>query len=45
MEFGVELSVKKVKARCEELHLKFCGSPSCLSGHQLIIYAFYDRCK
>ena len=35
MEFGVELSAKKVKARCEELHLKFCGSPSCLSGHQL----------
>ena len=39
------LSVKKVKARCGGLHLKFCGSPSCLSGHQLFIYVFHDRCK
>ena len=42
---GVGLSVRKVKARCGELHLRLCGSPSCLSGHQLFIYVFYDRCK
>ena len=38
MESSVGLSVKKVKVRCGEFHLRFCGSPSCLSGHQLFIY-------
>ena len=42
MESGEELSVKN---RCRELHLRFCGSPSCLSGHQLFIYVFYYRGK
>ena len=37
--------MKKVKARCGELHLRFRGSPSCLSGYQLFIYVFYGRCN
>ena len=39
------LFVKEVKARCGELHLRFCGSPSCLFGYKLFTYVFYDRCK
>ena len=39
------LSVKNVNTCCTEFHLRFCGSPSCLSGHQLFIYVLYDRCK
>ena len=45
MESGVGLSVKNVKACCEERRFRFYGSPSCLSGHQLFMYVFYDRCK
>lgn len=50
VEFRVRLSVTKVNDSTlsffrGELHLRFRGSPSCLSGYQLFIYVFYGRCN
>ena len=48
VEFGAGLSVTKVNDSTlsffrGEIHLRFRGSPRCLSGHQLCMYVFYDR--